>query len=81
MPLSISFSPSVAALGSDTRVTGFAKSHEVLGIAVAALRERENVVHLLGGRQLSLLLAFLAERVRLDVAVTDSFPATAVSFV
>lgn len=36
---------------------------------------------LLCGRQLSLLLAFLTERVCLNEAVTDSFPASAVAFV
>ena len=36
---------------------------------------------LLGRRQLALLLTLLTERVRLDVAVTDALPASAVSFV
>jgi hypothetical protein len=39
------------------------------------------VVDFLCGRQLALLLTFLTERVRLDVAVTDSFPATTIALV
>ncbi|OBW62002.1 MAG: hypothetical protein A9181_03270 [Dehalococcoides mccartyi] len=39
------------------------------------------MVHLLSRCQLSLLLAFLTERVRFDIAVTDSFPGPAVAFV
>ena len=33
------------------------------------------------GRQLALLLALFTERMRLDVAVTDSFPCPAIAFV
>jgi hypothetical protein len=62
-------------------MTGFAKGHEVLRVTAAAFRERKNVVNFLGRRQFALLLAFLTERVRLDVAVTDTLPRTAVSFV
>lgn len=36
---------------------------------------------LLRRRQLALLLALLTERVRLDVAVTDALPASAVAFI
>jgi hypothetical protein len=81
MPFSISLSPPVAALRSDTGMTGFAKSHEVLRVTAAAFGKRENVMYLFGRRQLSLPLTFLAKRVSLDVTVTDSFPATAVPFI
>ncbi|MPM35481.1 hypothetical protein SDC9_82074 [bioreactor metagenome] len=36
---------------------------------------------LLGGCQLTLLPALLAQRVRLNVSVTDAFPSTTISFV
>jgi hypothetical protein len=62
-------------------VTGFTKSHEVALLIAAALRERANVVHLLGRGKPTLLLALLTERIRLDVTVTDAFPGTTVSFV
>jgi len=62
-------------------VAGFTKSHEVFCIAATAFGEREDVVYFLGGSERSLLLALLTERVRLDVAVTDAFPSTTISFV
>jgi len=62
-------------------VTGFTESHEVAFLIAAAFGEREDVVDLLGRRQLALLLTLLAERVRLDEAVTDALPASAVAFV
>jgi hypothetical protein len=80
MPL-LSFSPPVTALGSDTGVTRLTKSHEVTLLVASALGKREDVVYLLGGCERSLLLAILAERVRLDVAVTNTLPGAAVSFV
>jgi len=51
-----------------------------LGIGTAA-RQREHMVYLLGGCQSTSLLAFLAERVRLDEAVADTLPCTTISFV
>jgi hypothetical protein len=62
-------------------MTGFTKSHEIALLIAAAFGERKDVVDFLCGCQLALLLAFLAKRVRLDVAVTDSLPASAVAFV
>ena len=80
MPL-LSSSPPVATLGSDSRVAGFTKSHEIALLVAAAFRERKDVVYLLGGRKPALLLAFLTERMRLDVAVSDTLPGTTVPFV
>ena len=62
-------------------MTLLAKRHEVIHIVGAALTEREHMVYLLGGCQLTSLLAFLAERVRLDEAVANTLPATTVSFI
>jgi hypothetical protein len=62
-------------------VTGFTKGHEIALLIAAAFGEWKDVVDFLCGCQLTLLLAFLAERVRLDVAVTDSFPASAVALI
>jgi hypothetical protein len=80
MPL-LSFSPPVAALCSDSRVTGFTESHEITLLIAAALGERANVMNLLGRGKLTLLLTFLTERMRLNVAVTNTLPGTTVSFV
>jgi hypothetical protein len=62
-------------------VTGFTESHEIALLVAATLGERKDVVYLFGRGKLILLLTFLTERMRLDVAVTDAFPCTAVSFV
>ena len=39
------------------------------------------MVYLFNGREITLFLTLLTERVRLDVAVADSFPGSAVTFV
>ena len=62
-------------------MTGFAQRHEITRLVAAALGEREDVMNLLGGRQLAMLLALFAERVCFDEAVAYSFPSTTVSFV
>jgi len=62
-------------------VTGFTKSHEIALLVATAFGEREDVVNFLGRRQLALLLTLLAERMRLNEAVTDALPASAVAFV
>jgi len=62
-------------------VAGFTKSHKVTLLIAAALRERTDVVHLFGGSEPILFLAFLTKRMRLDVSVTDAFPGTTISFV
>jgi hypothetical protein len=62
-------------------VTRLTKSHEVALLIAAALGERKDVVNLFGGCQLALLLALLTERMSFDVAIADSFPGPAVTFV
>lgn len=62
-------------------MTGFTKSHQIALFIAAALGKREDVVDLLGRRQLALLLALLTEGMQLDVTVTDALPASAVAFV
>jgi len=62
-------------------VAGFTKSHKVTLLIAAALRERANVVHLLGRGKPTLFLALLTEWMRLDVAVTDALPGTTIPFV
>jgi hypothetical protein len=62
-------------------VTGFTKSHQITLFIAAALGKREDVVDLLGRRQLALLLALFTEGMQLDVTVTDALPASAVAFV
>ena len=62
-------------------MTGFTKSHEVTLLITSALGEGEDVVYLFGGSEPALFLALLTKRMRLNVAVTDAFPSTTVSFV
>ena len=72
--------PAVAGLRCDAGVAGLTQRHEVVGVTAAALRERKDMVYLLCRDNQSLLLTFLAERVRLDVAVTYTLPRTTVAF-
>jgi hypothetical protein len=62
-------------------VAGFTKSHEIALLVTTTFGKRKDVVYLFGRSELTLLLTFLTERMRLDVAVTNAFPSTAVSFV
>jgi len=62
-------------------VTGFTKSHEIALLVASAFGEREDVVYLFSWSETALFLALLTKRMRLDVAVTNAFPSTAVSFV
>ena len=55
-----------------------AKAHEVVLIVGAALRQRLDVVYLLGRGDPSLLLTHLTQRVLRYMAVTDAFPRPAV---
>ena len=73
--------PSVTHLDSDSCVTAMAESHEIVHSVSPATRQRKDVVDFLGGSQLALLLALLAERVCLDKAVADTLPRTTVPFV
>lgn len=62
-------------------MTGFTKSHEIALLVASAFGEREDVVYLFSWSETALFLALLTKRMRLDVAVTNAFPSTAVSFV
>jgi len=62
-------------------VTGFTKSHEIALLIASAFGEREDVVYLFSWSKTALFLALLTKRMRLNVAVTDAFPSTTVSFV
>jgi len=73
-------SPASAFSGGDLGVAGGTQTHKVvLGIR-AALGKRLDMVYFLGGCDPSALPALLAEGVRRDVAVADSFPRPAVLF-
>jgi hypothetical protein len=62
-------------------VAGFTKSHEITLLVASAFGEREDVVYLFSWSETALFLALLTKRVRFDVAVTDAFPCTTVSFI
>lgn len=59
-------------------VTGAAEGDEVRPLARAAVGKGNDVMYLLGGFDDAVLLAFLAQRVLPYLAVTDSFPRSAV---
>jgi hypothetical protein len=62
-------------------VTRLTESHEIALIIASAFGERTNVVNLLGGSEPTLFLTLLTERVRLDVAITDTLPGTTISLI
>ena len=73
--------PAVAHLYGDTRVARLAQRHQIICVVGAAVTEREDVMHFLGGCQPALLLTFLTKRVRLDVAVADALPRTTIPYI
>ena len=60
------------------RVTRLAKAHEIAPIVRPSTRHRQDVMHLIHWSKDTLLVALLTEGMRLHVAVTDSFPCSAV---
>ena len=62
-------------------MAGFTKSHEVAFLVAATLGEWEDVVYFLGRSKPALSFTLLTKGVQFNVAVTDSFPGSAVSFV
>ena len=73
--------PTVTHLNSDAGVAGLAQAHEITVRVSTALTEGQDVMHFLGYGDATVLLALLAQRVRFDVSVTDTFPSTTVAFV
>jgi hypothetical protein len=57
-----------------------AETHEVRLIIGAALREGNNVMDFLDGDVASFLQTHLAERMLVNVTITDAFPCATVSF-
>ena len=62
-------------------MTGFTKSHEVAFLVAATLGEREDVVYFLGRSKSALPFTLFTKGMQFNVAVTDSLPGSAVSFV
>ncbi len=65
----------------DFVVAGLAKAHQIICTMCTASRERDNVVNLLGRCCSALFKALLTQRVCLHIAVTNSFPRSAVLLV
>ena len=61
-------------------MTTLAKAHQIASVMSAALRDGNLVVYLFHRNKDALLEAPLAERMRLDITVTNSFPCSAVFF-
>ena len=70
--------PAVTTLGMDSGVAGLTQGDKIVSCVCAAFRERHLVMNLLGGGQSAFPLAQLAQRVLLDVPVTDAFPGAAI---
>ena len=70
--------PPVTTLCMDSGVTGLAKGNQIVFCMGTALGKRNLVVYLLGWHQPSVLLAQLADRVLLHIAVSDAFPGTSI---
>jgi hypothetical protein len=62
-------------------VTGLTKSHQVTGFIATAFGERQDVVHFFSSYNSSVLIALLAKRMGLDVAVPDTLPGPTVALV
>jgi hypothetical protein len=62
-------------------VTGLTKGHQVTGFITTAFGERQDVVHFFSSYNSSVLIALLAKRMGLDVAVPDTLPGPAIAFV
>ena len=60
------------------RVARLAEAHQIAFPVVAALADREDVMHLLDGGHASFLQTHLAEGVGLGIAVADALPRPAV---
>ncbi len=71
-------SPPVAALGVYPRVTGLAQGDQIISRMCAAFGQRDLVVYFLGRRKSAFMLTQLAHRMRLHIAVADSFPCASV---
>ena len=72
--------PSVAALRMNPRMARLAQRHKVSLVMRPALCQRQLMVYLLHRSQQPLFLTLLTERVLCGIAVTDSFPSSAVAF-
>ncbi len=74
------FSPSVTICHRDFAVTGFAKGHQIAVVMSASTSQWQDVVDFLHSRQSAFFLAFLTERVLIDVSHTDFSPCLTISF-
>ena len=74
----LSVVPAVAHLRGDPRVAWLAERHQIGYRVCPALGERQLVVDFLGWRVPAGFQALLAQRVRRDITVADTFPRSAV---
>ena len=72
--------PSVTSLCMDPCVARLAQRDKVGPVMCSTFRQRKLVVNLFNRDKHSLLVAQLTERVCLNIAVTDAFPRTSISF-
>ena len=70
--------PSATFSCRDFRMALLAKAHEVTVIVGAALRQRLDVVYLLGRNDPSLLLTHLTQWLLCNVSVSNTFPGSAI---
>ena len=72
--------PSVPGLRTDARMTSLAERHKIVLVMRAAVRKRQDVVHLGRLGEPSRLPTHLTERMRGEEQRTDLSPAVAVAF-
>lgn len=71
----------VAKLKMNNVVARAAEGHEIVRRALTALRDGDDVMHLVHRGQPTFFLAAFTERVLFDIAITDTFPRAAIGFV
>ena len=69
----------VIAADRDTGVAALAQRHEISRIVCTSVRQRQDVMHFLRGRQPAFALTLLAKRMRLNITRTDSPPCSTVT--
>jgi hypothetical protein len=71
--------PTITSLGMDSGVARLAKSNQIFPCVCAAFRKRSAMVDFLSRNKQTFLLAQLAQRMQLHIAVTDTLPCTAIT--
>ena len=69
----------VVAADRDAGMAAFTQRHEISRVVCASVCQRQDVMHFLGRRQSSFLLALFAQRMRLNITRANPSPCTTVT--